>query len=298
MLHAGHEKTAAPLSQEMLKILGTGAAHSGAHLLAGLGVTAIGAGGRALYEKATKKRDLDRILAVYPHLNDFPRADIELAYNSMRTMNPTMAKDPLTGGTLLAQILRTRDPLNPKGSPRFEHDLAGNLMRLNPKAEHVFEETARDAVMQGITSALREHGQNATSTRQELFQTDMEGKRRAFEALKEKNRVQENADERAHEVDQTTRDRIFRASQAREDRAAKLKNSIATERYKTWQQQGNASEQHGWKREDDEKGRHWDVEKALFAARLRSGGVPDPALAQEAVWNINDLYKQHPPKHP
>lgn len=210
MLHAEDgEKTAASpaaastIGQRVLEALGKGIEHSVPMIVAGLGVTSAAALGRGAMDKATKGRDLERILEVYPHLKEYPRAEIELAYSSLRHMNPHMAKDPLAGGTLLGQMLRNRDPMNPK-LLRFD-TLAGDLLRLNPKEEHAFEEVARDAVMKGMSHGIEDLSKERAARGQQAFMQEMEGWKR-----------EDDADRRAWQTGQSATD------QAAQDRRAVL----------------------------------------------------------------------------
>lgn len=158
----------ADLKKKMFEHVMTGAAIAIPTLAAGALMQAGTAAARAGFEAATKGRDLQRILDVYPHLREnYSAADIDLAYNSMRHMNPHVAKDPLTGGTLLGQMLRSRDPLNP-ASLRFEPDLAMNLLRGRPQEDHSFDESLRDGVMRAMTQGASE----AASSRAQAAQID------------------------------------------------------------------------------------------------------------------------------
>ena len=236
------EKVAAPstdaaatIGKRILESLGKGIEHSVGPAvtmtLAGLGVSAASAGGRALMNKATKNRDLESILEVYPHLKEWDRKEIELAYSSMRHMNPHIAKDPLAGGTLLGQMLRSRDPLNPKVL-RFDPQLAGDLMRLSPKEEHAFEETARDAVMKGIGMGFEDASRSSAADKQRAFMEEQEKGRRAHETSRDAARAGEAERDRAWQArrDQTSR----KAQMGLEAHKAKLKERSETGR-RSWE---------------------------------------------------------------
>ncbi len=313
MLHAGEEEkvadAASTVGARVLEMLGKGIEHAVAPLALSLGITGAAAGGRALYDHATKGRDLDRILKEYPHLKEYEPHDIELAYNSMRHMNPHVAKDPLTGGTLLGQMLRSRDPMNPKAL-RFEPDLALNLMRLAPKEERVFEEAARDAAMRGMDSGLRSVAEDRKMDLQHKFQTTMEKGRRELEEARDKARALENDDARKYDEKKTKDDRRWRTDQG----SLELRRKSYLEGEKSTLARERAKEQHGWKREDDHTMRNWDLEKALFSARVGRAGpdaeplmdpsnpsMPwlDPSGAQYYdTPSISDVIRRHRPRLP
>lgn len=123
------EKFASVLNEKQA----SGFASFGAGLAHGIGATAatavVGVGGAmamgAAIDKLTFKRDLANVLKVNAHLKqEFPAQEIETAFRSIRSMNPEFAKDPLVAGHLLGQILRNRDPMNPKLPPRVDTQLA------------------------------------------------------------------------------------------------------------------------------------------------------------------------------
>lgn len=221
LLHHGKEASATTgaattIGQRILEGLARGIEQSVAPLAVGLGITAAAVGGRALVDRATRNSDLERILQVYPHLKEYDRKDIELAYSSMRHMNPHIAKDPLAGGTLLGQMLRSRDPMNPKVL-RFEPQLAGDLLRLSPKEEHAFEEVARDAVMRGMASGADEASRNRQMLGQQAFQQTMEDGKRTFERERDDQRARATSSAAAEE-------RAHRERMAERERAAKTKS--------------------------------------------------------------------------
>jgi hypothetical protein len=146
-----------------------GLATSGAIGAAGLGTRALFSGARALGERFSKKKDLEKILETFPRLKEYPRAEVELAYNSIRHMNPHIAADPLAGGSLLGQVLRQRDSLDPK-TMRMEVDLAGNLLRLRPEDQHIGEEIVRDAVSTGMAMGFQEAAKTRDRQMAEAFQ--------------------------------------------------------------------------------------------------------------------------------
>ena len=159
----------------------TGLVTSGTLAAAGLGVRAVSSGARALNERFSKKKDLEKILETFPRLKEYSPAEIELAYNSIRHMNPHIAADPLAGGSLLGQVLRQRDSLDPK-TMRMDVDLAGNLLRLRPEDQHIGEEIVRDAVSTGMAMGFQEAAKTRDRTQAEQFQRGENYTKRVFDA--------------------------------------------------------------------------------------------------------------------
>jgi len=178
-----------PAVREALQALGKGAL-TGAGLF---GVAASVEGGakglKAIQEKATFKRDLNRILEVYPHLREYPEDQIHLAYRSMRHLNPHFAKDPLVGGTLLGQILRSRDPSDPK-SLRMEAGLAADLVRFRPREGETLKDRAQQAFQTGMTEALKSEGQRKMKEQEHAFRREMAGGLTDVEMEQLKSRMQ------------------------------------------------------------------------------------------------------------
>jgi hypothetical protein len=155
-----------------------GLAASGAIGAVGMGIHGLSAGARALGERYSKKKDLEKILQTFPRLKEYPPEEIELAYNSIRHMNPHIASDPLAGGSLLGQVLRQRDMLDPK-TLRMEVDLAGNLLRLRPEDKRIGEEIMRDAASAGMAMGFQEAAKTRDRAMAERFQLGENDKNRS-----------------------------------------------------------------------------------------------------------------------
>lgn len=73
--------------------------------LASAGVTAAGvgalAGGKALYSRLTKQRDYQAMMSATPSLRKRPADQVQMMYNSLRNVAPTLAKDPLVAGSFI-----------------------------------------------------------------------------------------------------------------------------------------------------------------------------------------------------
>lgn len=182
----------------------------------GAGLIGLGAG-KALkkgWDKLTYGRDMNRILEVYPHLKEYPERERHLAYDSLRHLNPHFAKDPLVGGTMLGQILRSRDPTNPK-SLRFEGHLAADLVKSRVRDDDPVSSGLQNAFQQGMRDAMQEsakgraYQQQLADRRQDsatdrAFREQQDAGRRAFDLQKAK-------DDRAHkeQLEQTKADRMM-----------------------------------------------------------------------------------------
>jgi hypothetical protein len=140
-------------------------------------------GMRAAQDKLTYRRDLNRVLDVSPEIKtDYPERDIHLAYQSMRTLNPTFAKDPLVGATLLQQILRNRDISDPSKPPRMDLGVARELISAQEKGQDQLARGLSGAFSAGITTAIKSETDLANITAK--HQMDLEGKAREHERSK------------------------------------------------------------------------------------------------------------------
>jgi len=201
-------------SPETARAITSGLAASAATAGVGLGIHGLASGARALEERVTKKRDLAKILETFPRLKeDYSEAEINLAYNSIRHMNPHIAKDPLAGGSLLGQVLRQRDAMDPK-TMRMEADLAGNLLRLRPEERHVGEEIARDAASAGMMLGFQEASKLRDRKEQQTWQEGQTAQERL-------HRAGLAADQMAHDKRMKDRDIGVRARQVFQERKAR-----------------------------------------------------------------------------
>ena len=205
------EKIAAPASSTFGRVVRTAAEGTAAQLTAGaMGLAAV-AGGKALYDKATYNRDLKAITDVYPHLKKNPERELRLAYTSLRSLNPQFAKDPLIGGTLLGQLLRQRDPLNPK-SLRFDPGMATDLVRNRKDTRGGFAEMVPEAFRAGSQSALDYESvlgdralKHEMQQHDRVFKREMQVGDQAFKRdhEREKEKARQEAEERKESRDET-----------------------------------------------------------------------------------------------
>jgi hypothetical protein len=105
----------------------------GASTLMAPALTALGAGAvnktMSAMDKLTMRRDLRKILAVHPSLGEPEDPHVIMAYQTLRTLNPEYAKDPLIAGPLLQQMLQSRMiPGDPRSAPRMDPGVAGQLV--------------------------------------------------------------------------------------------------------------------------------------------------------------------------
>lgn len=182
-------------AMDTLKSYGPTAANALVQGLAFTGAGALAAGGvqgaRKLHDIATRKRDLKKIRGVYPELNDYSDMEVELAYRSLRHINPHFAKDPMVGGTLLMRILRNRNTMDPSAAPRFTGEMAMELSRARPRSNEAFERLAVDGFTRGLDNALRDRSSDMEFGRRQMadearaqaereFRSSMSAEDRAF----------------------------------------------------------------------------------------------------------------------
>jgi hypothetical protein len=210
------EKTADAKSQLMNTLL-QGLVLGGAGTIGGaLAYGGADAVGKA-WSAATRGRDLRRITDVYPQLKKEDPKELNLAYNSLRHLNPHFAKDPLVGGTLLGEILRSRDATNPRGpgSMRFSPDLAQNLLRSAPRGDDTVRRLAADQFAGGMRDALQQSAKDRASAK-------MEEMRQSFTSSRD-------SEARAH---QDARDSAAQ-QHARSMYEQKIQDDMAKELYKS-----------------------------------------------------------------
>lgn len=119
----------------------------------GLGTLAAGQGLRKLHNKATFNRDLNQVLEAYPSIReDYPDREIKMVYQSIRHLNPHVAKDPLAAGTTMRHVLRERHMDD--RSIRFDLPLAESLQRTAPRGSTVADELAARGMMGGTQAGL------------------------------------------------------------------------------------------------------------------------------------------------
>ncbi len=90
-------------------------------------------------EVALQEAALAEILEAYPHLGPvgpraegYPRAELELAFACLWHINPRLMQNPLAGGTLLGQVLCSRDTFYP-AAMRLDIALAVEMSRCRPE---------------------------------------------------------------------------------------------------------------------------------------------------------------------
>lgn len=250
-------------------------------VLGTLAVQGAVAGGAALADKMTKKRDLNRILQVFPRLQeDHTPAQIQLAYNSIRHMNPHIAKDPLAGGTLLRQVLETRDPLDPSGGFRHDATLALSLMRERPRANTAAQDALHRAVQTGLSTGI----DDALRTRQLETQ-------RAFQAQFEKDKFQRETGE------QRARDALLR-EERRKSSALEQKRKAELARAQAGWTRDNQMNLHEEKRKDVPAEREWMLRLKEYESRLgkaEADPVFDPLQGIHRAPMISDALHHRPP---
>jgi len=81
------------------------------------GATGASKGIGMLRERFSKAKDYKNMLAVHPALGQYEAGEVQALYNSLRSMSPTMAKDPLISGSFIRESLAKRPEEGPAVSP-------------------------------------------------------------------------------------------------------------------------------------------------------------------------------------
>lgn len=160
-----------PLYGEVARGLASGAAATGGGIAAALAGHSIAKAVAAARDRLSFRKDLNNILEVYPEIAEqHGDRDISLAYQSIRTLNPTFAKDPLVGGTLLGQILRNRDVHDPKKAPRFEPGVAKDLITAERKGRDSTGKDIASILGGGFETGLKEYSSAAAERRRREYE--------------------------------------------------------------------------------------------------------------------------------
>lgn len=109
---------AMPISGSFGRALGEGLPLAVAGTLMAGGGQAIGKAYGAIKERFTKPRDYAAMLEANPTLRKEPAKKVQMLYNSLRTMAPTMAKDPLIAGSFVRNTLELSPESGPAISPQ------------------------------------------------------------------------------------------------------------------------------------------------------------------------------------
>lgn len=297
LLYADTEKVAAPsgIGGRILESLARGAEHAVAPLVFGMGVAGAGAAGRALYEKTTKGPDLKRILEVYPSLaKEYKPEEIQLVYNSMRHMNPHIAKDPLAGGTLLKQLLNSRDSMRPKEF-RFDADLAGALIKFNRPEEHRIEDAAQEGAQIGVRSALEDITKNRHLEMQHNFQRAQQEGQNAFADMQRQRKETFDTGkmnkERAWRQSDAARETGLRRGELAAEHGRKVQLELLKARLRD---EGFAPGTHA-EASKVREGERQDVREVLKTIMSSGHTSPDtfPMLDEKGRAAMRDVYDQH-----
>jgi hypothetical protein len=92
------------------RTFGNAATGAGATALVGAGAAALTVGASKAYDAITKRRDFATMLDHNPDLAEHHAADprtFNRLYSSLRTVNPTFAKDPIIAGTYMRRMVES-----------------------------------------------------------------------------------------------------------------------------------------------------------------------------------------------
>lgn len=121
-----------PLPAGVKPSIGEAMARGAGMVATPLAVTALGAGAihgiskgvGAVRERFSKARDYQNMMSSMPSLQKEDAGQVQSIYNSLRTMSPTMAKDPLLAGSFVRDQLRMRTEEGPAIGPNTAKMLA------------------------------------------------------------------------------------------------------------------------------------------------------------------------------
>ena len=123
-------------------LLGTGAALAAHGISGGIG---------AIRERFGKARDFKAMLSQHPQLQKEDAGHVQSLYNSLRTMSPTMAKDPLLAGSFVRNQLRMSTEEGPMVGPDTAKMLAETERGVvQSRPGHPILDTLRYAPMAGM----------------------------------------------------------------------------------------------------------------------------------------------------
>jgi hypothetical protein len=143
-----------PQGQTTLQALahGAGSYLPGALLTGSLGAAFAGAakGVGAIRERFAKARDFQQMIEANPMLDKHDAGHVQMLYNSLRSMSPNMAKDPLIAGSFVRQMLS----MSPESGPAVPMDTAKLLSETSrnlsqTKGSHPFLEAMRLEPLKG-----------------------------------------------------------------------------------------------------------------------------------------------------
>lgn len=102
----------------------------GAAVSTGIAAAGVGAtkGVRYIQDRFGKQRDYKNMMEANPSLGDLPSTQVQMVYNSLRTMAPTMAKDPLVAGSFVRRTM----------------ELSGDTPAIDPMTAKLLSETQRN----------------------------------------------------------------------------------------------------------------------------------------------------------
>lgn len=266
------EKVAWAMDPKIMNSAMGAAVGTGAALAMNAGVLGIIQGARSGYERLSRKRDLKSILEVYPDLNSYDDSEIQLAYRSLRHLNPHFASDPLVGGTLLKQILRSRDPSNPK-SIRFEPGIAVDLTKSRPRENYMLEQMATDAVSTGVRDGMRQYSDLKATHSDRAWRDQNETDKRTADESFRRESVQQAQNFQAHS--DTLRERAQgRAATKQHGRAMKMEALKGRMKVRQGLAQAHLSKAApDWHGPDDAQGKPTNMPISEVAENLFNSGI-------------------------
>lgn len=195
--------------------VGEGLALSAGLAGAGLLARAVVSGAQAAQNQLTYRRDLGRLLAIRPEIKDqYNDRDIHLAFQSMRTLSPTLAAEPLTGSTLLTQILRNRDAHNPSAPPRMDPGVARELLGAQRRGDDSLARMMEGAFHTGVKSVYDQHRRDLETQHGEARDSIRDAKKEQMDLARE----QRMADARFQEAQRRMHEQLDRDARMRQQK--------------------------------------------------------------------------------
>ena len=130
------------------------------------GIDALGNIGQARRDR----KALGNILSVHPDIGDPSDPRVNMAFNTLKTMNPEFAADPLLAGPLMKQIVESRmDPMNPSSGSYVDPGQAAKLMELRNNTKKVKSSPSLSGMVgQSMTQGIPRGFDSALSRQRQL----------------------------------------------------------------------------------------------------------------------------------
>lgn len=170
--------------------------------VAGLAGHGLGVGVAKVVDHLTFDRDFNKMVQMHPELKSYPPETVRAVFTSVRAMSPEYSSDPLLSGTMVAQVLRNRDPLNLHSAPRFDAPLAKTIAETGKSVRERSTATQlSDLMARGVQAGAQAGGNAYSAERSFLRQRDLaledRAESRSFSAREKSDAAALSAKEKA-----------------------------------------------------------------------------------------------------